>query len=224
MKFHYDDELFAIRDFHLSSPYFINGLIKVNVSWTKLTDERVQQYELHWIESQCYSDVLSCCYRRDAVTRENTFQLYDLRFNCTYALNIQAIVSRQRVKTPFQVYFNVSSCQTIDIYGTIRPACQTETSTRLVTSPLNLLVRRNETGLQLTWRDLRSSSRSFADNLFVVMRDRFVFGQLALDTDHVYQLRIEQLPDRVELVSLEFSPVRLDMSLTVIQIDVRLVF
>jgi hypothetical protein len=81
IKFNYEEELFSIKNFDISEPYFINGLIKTNISWNKINDHRFQQYDLHWIETQCYSDVTSCCYRRDAVTIENYFQLNDLRFN-----------------------------------------------------------------------------------------------------------------------------------------------
>lgn len=38
----------------------------------------------------------------------------------------------------------------------------------------------------------------------------FVYGQLVYDdTDIVYQLRIEQLPNHIELISADLSPVRL---------------
>lgn len=120
-------EFFPMNNFQISKPYFINGLIKLNISWTKIHDPRIKQYDIHWIEHQCYSDVFSCCYRRDAATIQNHFQLYDLRFNCTYLVNINAI--GLKLKNPFQFYFNVSSCESIDIHGSIRPPCQTDRKT-----------------------------------------------------------------------------------------------
>jgi len=160
IKFNYEDELFSIKDFRISSPYFINGLIKANISWNKINDYRLQQYDLHWIETQCYSDVLSCCYRRDAFTIENFFQLYDLRFNCTYVLNIKPIVPKLRIQKSFQVYFNVSSCQQIQISGTIRPSCQTDEKSSISSlSPLNLIVTRNESGIHFYWQNIHSFSK-----------------------------------------------------------------
>ena len=156
--FNYEDELFSIKNFQISKAYFINGFIRANVSWKKINDHRVQQYDLHWIESQCHSDSLSCCYRRDAVTIENFFQLYDLRFNCTYVLKIRPIVSKLHINKSFQVYFNVSSCQSIEIYGTIRPSCQAnENYSTSISSPLflNLIVKRNQSGIQFYWNDIR---------------------------------------------------------------------
>ena len=145
----------------MSESYFINGLIKKNISWSRINDHRLQQYDLHWIETQCYSDVTSCCYRRDAVTTENAFQLNDLRFNCTYVLNIKPIVSKIRMNKSFQIYFNVSSCQSIEVYGTIRPPCQTNEKQRNVLVPsLNLLVTRNQSGIQLYWKNLLSYGKS----------------------------------------------------------------
>lgn len=156
VRFHSSD----IREFHLSPPYFINGLIKANISWQKLSsDAGVQQYDLQWIESQCSSDVLSCCYRRDAVTIDNSFQLYDLRFNCTYLLTIEPVLAGRRSNQSFQVSFNVSSCRTIEIVGPIRPACPTEKSARIGSSPLNLLVRRNQSGVDLSWQRLPVSRK-----------------------------------------------------------------
>ncbi|CAF2728778.1 unnamed protein product [Rotaria sp. Silwood2] len=187
IKFNYEEELFSIKNFYISEPYFINGLIKTNISWNKINDYRIQQYDLHWIETQCSSDVLPCCYRRDAVTIESFFQLYDLRFNCTYVLNIKPIVSKLRIKKSFQVYFNVSSCQLIPVYGTIRPSCQTDdniSSSSL--SSFNLIITRNESGIQFYWQDMRS-----------LVHD---------DSGIIYQLRIEQLPSHIELISVDLSP------------------
>jgi hypothetical protein len=155
IKYHYETELFSIKDFHMSEPYFLNGLIRTNISWNKINDNRIKQYDIHWIETQCYSDVLSCCYRRDAVTIENSFQLNDLRFNCTYLLNIKPIASKLRTKKSFQVYFNVTSCQSIEVYGAIRPPCQTNLKSNIPSlSPLNIIVTRNESGIQFYWQNL----------------------------------------------------------------------
>ncbi|CAF0765328.1 unnamed protein product [Adineta steineri] len=187
IKFNYDDELFSIKNFHISEPYFINGLIKTNITWNKINDYRIQQYDLHWIETQCYSDVLSCCYRRDAFTIENSFELYDLRFNCTYVLNIKPVIPKIRIQKPFQVHFNVSSCQSIHIFGTIRPSCQIDDKQTMSSlSPLNLIVTRNESGIQFYWQNIHSLSND--------------------GTDIVYRLRIEQLPSHIELISIDLLP------------------
>ncbi|CAF1131146.1 unnamed protein product [Adineta ricciae] len=188
VKFNYEEELFTIKNFYMSEPYFINGLIKTNVSWTKVPDTRVEQYELHWIETQCYSDVLSCCYRRDASTSDNAFELYDLRFNCTYVLNIKPVVPKLRIKKSFQVYFNVSSCESILISGTIRPSCQTDEQQQnhSILSPLNLIVMKNLSGIQFSWQNIPSISN---DHL-----------------DIVYRLRVEQLPSHIELISIDLLP------------------
>ncbi|CAF0730786.1 unnamed protein product [Adineta steineri] len=187
IKFNYDDELFSIKNFHISEPYFINGLIKTNITWNKINDYRIQQYDLHWIETQCYSDVLSCCYRRDAFTIENSFELYDLRFNCTYVLNIKPVIPKIRIQKPFQVHFNVSSCQSIHIFGIIRPSCQIDDKQTMSSlSPLNLIVTRNESGIQFYWQNIHSLSND--------------------GTDIVYRLRIEQLPSHIELISIDLLP------------------
>lgn len=155
IKYSYEDELFSIKNFHISEPYFINGLIKTNISWNKIDDYRIQQYDLHWIETQCSSDVTSCCYRRDAVTIENTYQLNDLRFNCTYILHIKPIGTKIQIKKPFQVYFNVTSCEQIHIQGTIRPPCQVDKqSNMLLYPPLNLIYARNQSGIEFYWDNI----------------------------------------------------------------------
>ncbi|CAF1430707.1 unnamed protein product [Rotaria magnacalcarata] len=186
IKFNYEEELFSIRNFYLSEPFYINGSIKTDISWNKINDYRIQQYDLHWIETQCYSDASPCCYRRDAVTIENFFQLDDLRFNCTYVLTIEPIISKLRIKKSFQFYFNVSSCQSIQIYGTIQPPCQTDENSIISSlSPLNLVVIKNESGIQFYWQ-----------NILPLTRD---------DSGIVYQLRIEQLPSHIELISVDLS-------------------
>lgn len=163
LKFNYEETLFNINDFRMSEPYFINGLIKANISWNKIFDNRLQQYDLHWTETQCYSDVLSCCYPRDAVTIENTFQLYDLRFNCTYVLKIQPVISKMRLKRSFEIHFNVSSCQSIQVLGSIRPPCQTVKTSLIPSSPLNLFVRRNQSGIDISWQNVSPMSESLDD-------------------------------------------------------------
>lgn len=160
IRYNYDDEVFSIKDFRFSSPYFINGLIKMNISWNKINDDRLQQYDIHWIETRCYSDVLSCCYRRDAMTIDHSFQLYDLRFNCSYILNIQPILFTQKThrKQSFQTHFNVSSCDSIEVQGTIRPPC--ENGKKSIPSSLNLHVRRNQSGFDIHWQNLHRLSSS----------------------------------------------------------------
>ncbi|UJR30064.1 hypothetical protein I4U23_017609 [Adineta vaga] len=187
LKFNYEDELFTLKNFRMSEPYFINGLIKTNLSWNKIADYRLEHYDLHWIETQCYSDVLSCCYRRDASTKDNTFELYDLRFNCTYVLNIKPIVPKLRLKKSFQIYFNVSSCESIHISGSIRPSCQTdEQAIQSILSPLNLITTRNISGIHFSWQTKHSISNDHSDIL--------------------YRLRIEQLPSHIELISIDLLP------------------
>jgi hypothetical protein len=127
IHFNYEDEFFSIKNFQISKSYFINGLIKTNISWNNINDYRLKQYDIYWIETKCYSDVLSCCYRRDAVTIKNFFQLYDLRYNCTYLVNIKPI-GLEKIKSS-QFYFNVSSCQLTDVYGSIQPPCQNDRKT-----------------------------------------------------------------------------------------------
>jgi hypothetical protein len=129
IHFNYEEEFFSIKNFHLSKPYFINGLIKINITWNKIINYQIKQYDIYWIETKCYSNILSCCYRRDAVTIKNFFQLYDLRFNCTYLVNIKAI-GLKKIKSS-QFYFNVSSCQLTDVYGSIQPPCQTDRKTSI---------------------------------------------------------------------------------------------
>jgi hypothetical protein len=122
IPFNFDEEFFSIKNVQISKPYFLNGLIKTNLSWNKILDHRIKQYDLYWIESSCQSDVSTCCYRRDAVTIQNYFQLYDLRFNCTYLVNIIPI--GLKIKKSFQFYFNVSSCSLTEVHGSIHPSCQ----------------------------------------------------------------------------------------------------
>lgn len=152
IKYSYEEELISIKNLQISEPYFINGLIKTNISWNKINDNRLQQYNLYWIETQCSSDVISCCYRRDAVTIENKFQLNDLRFNCTYILNIKPILKNYQIKKNFQFYFNVTSCQKIPIYGTIRPSCQFDNNP--LYPPLNLIYIKNQSGIQFYWDNI----------------------------------------------------------------------
>lgn len=123
VHFHYEEEEHSLADLHVSAPYFLNGLIKANVSWTHAPDQRVKQYDIHWTESACHADVLSCCYARDAATTQRSFQLYDLRYNCSYRVIVAPVGARE--KKIFEISFNVSSCERTDVYGSVRPPCQT---------------------------------------------------------------------------------------------------
>jgi hypothetical protein len=123
IHFNYRKQYISINNFQISKPYFINGLIKVNISWNKIFDHRIKQYDIYWIETQCHLK----SYQRDAVTIQNYFQLYDLRFNCTYLVNIK-IIGLDQIQS-FTFYFNVSSCQLTEVYGTIQPPCQTDGKT-----------------------------------------------------------------------------------------------
>ncbi|CAF4207402.1 unnamed protein product, partial [Rotaria magnacalcarata] len=78
------------------------------------------------------------------------------------------------------------SCQSIQIYGTIQPPCQTDENSIISSlSPLNLVVIKNESGIQFYWQ-----------NILPLTRD---------DSGIVYQLRIEQLPSHIELISVDLS-------------------
>jgi hypothetical protein len=185
IHFNYRELFLSIKNFRISKPYFINGLIKANISWNKIEDHRIKQYDIYWIETQCHSESSSCCYRRDAVTIQNYFQLYDLRFNCTYLVNIKIIGLDQIQSFPF--YFNVSSCQLTEVYGTIRPPCQTDGKTSenfnsiLIESiicflfevdtfsslpTLDLIVTNNGSGLHLFWKNVHSTGK-INENLLI---------------------------------------------------------
>lgn len=131
LSFNYEDEIFTIKNFQISKAYFINGLIKSNLSWNN--NHYLKQYDISWIEHECYSEIFSCCYKRNGITIKNSFQLYDLRFNCLYLINIK-IIGWKNLNKSFQIYFNVTSCELIDIYETIQPPCQTDrkTSKRII--------------------------------------------------------------------------------------------
>lgn len=113
-----------MKNIELSAPYFSNGLIKANLSWTINDENSIRQYDLSWIESQCHSDVSSCCYRRDAVTSRNLFQLYDLRFNCDYLISIKPIRYDSMTNKTFQLHLNVNSCSLTQVQGSIMPPCE----------------------------------------------------------------------------------------------------
>ncbi|CAF3729016.1 unnamed protein product [Adineta steineri] len=188
INFNYENESLIIKNLYISKPYFINGLIKTNISWNKILDQRLKQYDIYWIEHECHSDVLSCCYRRDAVTIQNSFQLYDLRYNCTYLITIQPIGLKQ--KNTFKFYFNVSSCELTDVYGSIRPPCQTDRRTIDTFSslpPIDLIVTRNQSGLILLWQNVQS----FVNDVF-------------------YLLNIVQLPSQLEIISVKLHPIITD--------------
>ena len=124
LHFHPDEQFYLIKNIQSSVPYFHNGLIQTNISWTIDDKQNIKQYDLSWIETDCHTDVFSCCYRRDAVTIKNSFQLYDLRFNCSYLVNIKPIRFDTSNNRSFQWYFNVSSCESIVVHGSIHPPCK----------------------------------------------------------------------------------------------------
>lgn len=119
--FNLEDQLTSLENVQISSPYFFNGLIKANLSWAFLP---IFPYEITWIETVCYSSIFSCCYSRQALTIENHFQLYDLRFHCTYLVTIQ-----WKKRVLYEQFFNVTSCELIEFYGRISPPCLTDRKT-----------------------------------------------------------------------------------------------
>ena len=137
---------FSLENVQISSPYFLNGLIKANISWTFLP---ISPYEITWIETTCHSKIISCCYSRQGRTIENHFQLYDLRFHCTYSVQIQ-----YKKRILFQRFFNVTSCESINIQGTISPPCL-----KMNTPIIDLIVMKNETGWRFSWKNLHSTSK-----------------------------------------------------------------
>lgn len=167
--FNFHDQISSLENIHISSPYFFNGLIKANLSWTFLP---ISPYEITWIESTCHSPISSCCYSRESQTIENHFQLYDLRFHCTYSVKIQ-----WKKRILFQRFFNVTSCELIDIQGTISPPCLTDRKTSKKANvnvwsyylfevdifsslpTIDLMVMKNETGWRFSWKNLHSTSK-----------------------------------------------------------------
>ncbi|CAF1188909.1 unnamed protein product, partial [Didymodactylos carnosus] len=187
-------EYMVISDLKISEPFFINGLLKANVSWTindKQNDysSQIQQFDLYWLEVNCTNDV-SCCYRRDAATVQNQFQIYDLRFNCTYALN-------------------VPSCANITVFGAIRPPCPTTESKNkalpfahsLVYNTFSILVQ----DLETKYSDIiYTSNKTGTNTIGINLQWNSKSSQVQLTG---YRLKIEQLDNHEEILNIDLAPI-----------------
>ncbi|CAF1160236.1 unnamed protein product [Didymodactylos carnosus] len=183
-------EYVVISDLKISEPFFINGLLKANVSWIindKQNDPlQIQQFDLYWLEVSCANDV-SCCYRRDAATIQNQFQIYDLRFNCTYALNVYPILNEiGKEGNRLSQRFNVPSCANIMVLDGTRSPCQKMTNLKTKYPGITYV-----------------SSQTGPNTIDIHLRWNTKINKIQLTG---YRLRIEQLDNHKEILVVDLSP------------------
>lgn len=118
------------EDLVARKPYFQNGLLKANVSWTFLEDPlngREGKISIYWSPEGCASvDV-----RQDeslppvmpATAHENAFVIYDLRFGCRYLIRVQG-VSKDGVAGKMSFTFlDTPFCHNVIVIGGVLPDC-----------------------------------------------------------------------------------------------------
>ncbi|CAF0923991.1 unnamed protein product [Didymodactylos carnosus] len=198
-------EYSVISDLKISEPFFINGLLKANVSWT-INDQtdfslQIQQFDLYWLEVSCTNDV-SCCYRRDAATIKNQFQIYDLRFNCTYAVNINPVLNEiSKTGNKLSQRFNVTSCSNILVFGSIRPPCHMTNSKNIKYSGLSYSYNRtgeNTIGINLQWNPPNNKL--------------YLTG---------YRLQIEQMSNNEDILTVDLAAITLEYYYPYLRSNIR---
>jgi hypothetical protein len=136
----------SIHNITVQTPYFQNGLVKAKLSWqvgkpttsSSLSNSDPTMYTLTWFPIKCHHSAAGARMPIPitASTIHTHFEIYELRYNCDYVINVrvaaaqdsvlQGLVGSSTVLPPQQIVsaqFHVPSCSTIGIVGRIRPIC-----------------------------------------------------------------------------------------------------
>jgi hypothetical protein len=118
-----------ISNLTVQTPYFQNGLVKAKLGWlfqhSALDQVDQLMFTLTWFP-------IKCIYQKQmptpitATTINNFFEIYELKYNCDYVVNIRLAKQTSDSKVASQVLssqFKVPSCAKIGIVGRIRPIC-----------------------------------------------------------------------------------------------------
>jgi hypothetical protein len=119
-----------ISNLTVQTPYFQNGLVKAKLGWlfqhSALDQIDQLMFTLTWFPIKCINQKQMPT-PITATTINNFFEIYELKYNCDYVVNIRlAKQSSSDSKVASQVLssqFKVPSCDKIGIVGRIRPIC-----------------------------------------------------------------------------------------------------
>lgn len=130
------------------SPYFQDGVIKAKIEWSPVDDEATQQVMVHWAPDVCIADQSSTASESSgpitktvtATTRENSYQVFDLRFDCRYTVHVRGMSPTGKLGPVATTSFFVHGCRDIEIEGTsdVLPACPTAAPPNVPSRPMNL--------------------------------------------------------------------------------------
>lgn len=167
-----------IRNLSVHSPFFQNGLVKAKLSWqleennAKTQEKLAEEISINFIADQPMFTItwfaIKCIESKSisiqkplptpitATTINTNFEIYELKYNCDYVVNVRLANNKQTKNTstlssslnrlvPPQIasaQFKVPSCNHIKLIGRIRPICPVSSS--LSTNELNLEIEKDK--------------------------------------------------------------------------------
>lgn len=126
-----------ISNLTVLEPYFRNGLVKAAITWSLSNQQTASinsldqaMFTITWFPITCSTD-LTLPTPITATTISTEFEIYELRYDCNYVVNVRLATKAPRGSTslnptPPQVasgQFRVPSCSQVQILGHIRPRC-----------------------------------------------------------------------------------------------------
>lgn len=134
-----------VTNLSVQTPYFQNGLVKAKLSWQLVNSDvsTPPMFTLTWFPVKCHqqqahqSSPFLLHHKQmpapiTASTINTHFEIYELRFDCDYTINIKLASSQENTQTAAKtvsVQFKVPSCSAISIIGRIKPFCYEATPT-----------------------------------------------------------------------------------------------
>lgn len=122
-----------IYNLTVQTPFFLNGLAKAKVSWSvdnlKSSSFNNQQplFSLTWFAIKCFGFDQSLPNPITASTVHAQFDVYELRFDCDYVVNVRLGQTRLgEAKISPQILsaqFKVPPCSQIEVNGRVKPQC-----------------------------------------------------------------------------------------------------
>lgn len=172
----------AIHVLEVDNPFYQNGLLKANISWSLPDDPdspEIEKYFVYWAPEVCIAaDKLDDGLAKvmSASTHELFFVIYDLRFDCRYLVRIQPVTKMAVTGPETHMSFPTPPCTDVTVLGDMGPNCPTNVP-RVPDEPSNLqhtiLIKSHNITAKLSWEPPLSSTP--------VMSYRVVWGPALMD-------------------------------------------
>lgn len=166
-----------------NQPFFENGTLKANVTWTLPGPPshgipEIDRVFVFWSPEACIADNLpddGLAKVMSGSTQDSFFVVYDLRFDCRYTIRVQSVTNQGVVGVTSHLTIATAPCFETHVVGSVRPDCP-NTGRRIPEEPSNVkhtfFISSSNITAKLTWDDPASGNAP-------ISAYRVIWGQMS---------------------------------------------